>query len=87
MLWRFFKLDWRELDAEFLGDSLDTALADSAETGSANAEGNPTIFFGDIEALLLEVGKLLHQLLAIGVGNHVAHEAGFSGDFTNTAHN
>ena len=76
-----------ELDTEFLNDGLDADLVDRAETSGADAEGDPAVFFRNVETLLLEVRKLLHQLLTVRVGNHVAHEAGFSGDFTNTAHN
>ena len=87
MPWRLNFNPKQELDSEFLSYGLDTELVDRAETSGAHAEGHPAIFFGDIETLLLEVRKLLHQLLTVRVGNHVAHEAGFSGDFTNTAHN
>ena len=83
----FIQFRYLKLDTEFLSNSLDAKLVDRAETGSAHAERNPTVFFRNVEALLLEVRQLLHQLLAVRVGNHVAHEAGLAGNFTNAAHN
>lgn len=80
------KLYKKELDAEFASNCLDTALIDGAETSVGDAKGDPAVFFGDVEALLLKVRQLLHQLLAVRVGNHVAHETGFAGNFTNAAH-
>src|SRR5690242_1469960 len=70
-----------------LGDhGLDAILVDGAQRGVGNAQLHPTVFAGDPEAALVQVGQPAATGLVVGVRDVVAGLHTLSGDLTYTGH-
>src|SRR3569623_1097282 len=70
-----------------LGDhGLDAILVDGAQRGVGDAQLHPTVFAGDPEAALVQVGQPAATGLVVGVRDVVAGLHTLSGDLTYTGH-
>jgi hypothetical protein len=83
---------WQDLvndEALLLGllqDRHDTILVDGADGGGSNFQRYPSILFGDVEALLLQVRIELTLGFVVGVRNVVAYAGTLAGQITNSGH-
>lgn len=71
---------------QLLYHRIQTLLVDGADSLGGNLEGHPLIFFGQVEALGLQVGQKTTLGLDIGVRNFVASNGRLTGYLTYSCH-
>src|SRR3546814_3421869 len=67
-------------------DDVDAVLVDGAHGGCGNAQFHPTVFTGDPEAALVQVGEETAAGFVVGVRDVVAAHPALDGDLPSPGH-